>query len=111
MDAINPSVDTTKRELQERIDYMVNEASRLQKLAKINEYEAMKQFMVLKNFANDEYRILTLHKNEEAVNSNQCLLKYQGFFGHLHFTAGKIPLKLLHRNLDEFFQANLVFKL
>lgn len=111
MDAIIPSVATTKRELQERIDYMVNEAFRLETLAKVNEREAMKQFIVLRNFANNEYHILTLQKNEAAVNTNHYLLRYKGFFAHLHFTAGKIPLKLLHRNLDEFSQANLSFKL
>lgn len=111
MEAINPSVNTTKEELQKRIDYMVNEASRLEELAKTDKYGAMKQFIVLKKFANNDYHILTLQKNEEAVNNNQYLLRYQGFFAHLHFTAGKIPLKLLHRNLDEFSQANLGFKL
>lgn len=67
VNAINPSVNTTKKELQERIDYMVNEASRLKKLAKINKYEAMKQFIVLKNFANKEYRILTLQKMKKLL--------------------------------------------
>lgn len=66
VNAINPSVNTTKKELQERIDYKVNEASRLEKLAKINDYEAMKQFIVLKNYANNKYRILTLQKRRSC---------------------------------------------
>lgn len=67
VNAINPSVNTTKKELQERIDYKVNETSRLEKLAKINDYEAMKQFIVLKNYANNKYRILTLQKMKKLL--------------------------------------------
>ena len=107
METIVPSVDTTKEELQERVDYMVNTASHLEELAETDEHEAMKEFIALKNFAYEEYHVLTLQKNEKAVNSNVHLSNYRGFFTHLHFTAGKVPLRLLHWNLDEFHQANM----
>ncbi|MEK1368895.1 hypothetical protein [Lactobacillus amylovorus] len=111
METIVPSVNTTKEELQERVDYMVNKASQLEQLAETDEHEAMRQFIILKNFANKEYHVLTLQKNEAAVNSNVHLSNYRGFFTHLHFTAGKMPLRLLHWNLDEFHQANIGFRL
>lgn len=111
METIVPSVNTTKGELQERVDYMVNKASQLEKLAETDEHEAMRQFIILKNFANKEYHVLTLQKNEAAVDNNVYLTKYQGFFTHLYFTAGKIPFSLLQWNLDEFHQANMGFKL
>ena len=60
MDEIVPSVNSTKEELQERIDYMVNEALRLEKLAQTDKRSAMKQFIILKNFADREYHILSL---------------------------------------------------
>ena len=80
-------------------------------LAETDEHEAMRQFIILKNFANKEYHVLTLQKNEAAVNSNVHLSNYRGFFTHLHFTARKILLRLLHWNLDEFHQANIGFRL
>ena len=83
----------------------------LEQLAETDEHEAMRQFIILKNFANKEYHVLTLQKNEAAVNSNVHLSNYRGFFTHLHFTAGKMPLRLLHWNLDEFHQANIGFRL
>lgn len=111
METIIPSDNTTKEELQERIDYMVNEASRLEKLAMTDKDEAMIRFRVLKSFANKECHVLNLQKNEEIVNKNPYLSSYQRFFNHLHFTSGKTPLKLLYWNLDEFHQANMGFKL
>lgn len=90
---------------------MVNKASQLEQLAQTDEHEALKQFITLKNFANKEYHVLTLQKNEKAVNSNVHLSNYRGFFTHLHFTAGKTPLRLLQWNLDEFHQANMEFRL
>lgn len=48
METIIPSDNTTKEELQDRIDYMVNEASRLKKLAMTDKDEAMIRFRVLK---------------------------------------------------------------
>ena len=111
MEIIIPSDNTTKEELQERIDYMVNEASRLEKLARTDEGKAMNGFRVLKNFANKECHVLNLQKNEETVNKNPYLSSYQRFFNHLHFTSGKTPLRLLYWNLDEFHQANRGFKL
>lgn len=111
METIVPSVNTTKEELQKRVDYMVNKAFQLEKLAETDKHEAMKQFITLKNFANKEYHVLTLQKNEEAVNKNRYLSNYQEFFTHLHFTSGKIPLRLLQWNLDEFHQANMGFRL
>lgn len=92
METIVPSVNTTKEELQERVDYMVNKASQLEQLAETDEHEAMRKFIILKNFANKEYHVLTLQKNEAAVNSNVHLSNYRGFFTHLHFTAGKCLL-------------------
>lgn len=111
METIIPSDNTTKEELQDRIDYMVNEASRLKKLAMTDKDEAMIRFRVLKNFANKECHVLNLQKNEETVIKNPYLSSYQKFFNHLHFTSGKTPLKLLYWNLDEFHQANMGFKL
>ena len=110
METIVPSVNTTKEELQERVDYMANKALQLEQLAKTDEHEAMRQFIILKKFANKEYHVLTLQKNEAAVNSNVYLSNYRGFFTHLHFTAGKTPLRLLQWNLDEFYQANMGFR-
>lgn len=77
METIVPSVNTTKEELQERVDYMVNKASQLEQLAETDEHEAMRQFIILKNFANKEYHVLTLQKNEAAVNSNVHLSNYR----------------------------------
>ncbi len=111
MDTIVPSINTTKEELQRRIDYMVNEAARLEKLEETDSHEAMRRFIILKNFAYDEYHVLSLQKYEKVVSSNPYLSNYRGFFTHLHFTSGKVPIKLLHWNLDEFHQANMEFKL
>lgn len=111
METIIPSDNTTKEELQERINYMVNEASRLEKLARTDEVKGMNGFRVLKNFANKECHVLNLQKNEETVNKNPYLSSYQRFFNHLHFTSGKTHLRLLYWNLDEFHQANRGFKL
>lgn len=42
METIVPSVNTTKEELQERVDYMANKALQLEQLAKTDEHEAMR---------------------------------------------------------------------
>ena len=75
METIVPSVDTTKEELQERVDYMVNTASHLEELAETDEHEAMKEFIALKNFAYEEYHVLTLQKNEKAEQNARSDLR------------------------------------
>ena len=60
METIVTSVNTTKEELQERVDYMVNKASQLEQLAETDEHEAMRQFIILKNFANNASQIAAL---------------------------------------------------
>lgn len=111
MEKIKPSVDTTKEELQSRIDYMMSEKVRIEELSKTDTKQAIVDFRVLRKFAEDEGHELTLARNEEACRYNQALSSYKSFFTHLHFQSGPVTKENLHWNLDEFDQANMGFKL
>ncbi|MEE5987561.1 hypothetical protein L1O48_02405 [Ligilactobacillus equi] len=111
MEKIKPSVDTTKEELRDRIDYMMSEKTRIEELSKVNTKQAIADFRVLRRFANDEWHELTLARNEEACMHNQALASYKSFFTHLHLQSGRVNKENLHWNLDEFDQANGGFEL
>ena len=92
METIVPSVDTTKEELQERVDYMVNTASHLEELAETDEHEAMKEFIALKNFAYEEYHVLTLQKMKKQLIV-MCIYPIIEDFLHIYILRlGKCPL-------------------
>jgi hypothetical protein len=111
MEKIKPSFDTTKEELQSRIDYMMSEKTRIEELSKVDIKQAIADFRALRRFADDEWHELTLARNEEACMHNQALASYKSFFTHLHFQSGHVNKENLHWNLDEFNQANSGFKL
>lgn len=111
MEKIKPSINTTKEELQGRIDYMMSEKRRIEELSKINLKQAIADFRILRKFADGEWNELILVRNEEACMYNQALANYKDFFTHLHFQPGRVNEKNLHWNLDEFSQANRGFKI
>lgn len=79
MEKIKPSFDTTKEELQSRIDYMMSEKTRIEELSKVDIKQAIAGFRALRRFADDEWHELTLARNEEACMHNQALASYKSF--------------------------------
>ena len=59
MEKIKPSFDTTKEELQSRIDYMMSEKTRIEELSKVDIKQAIADFRALRRFADDEWHELT----------------------------------------------------